>query len=59
MLGADANYSLDMESHGARGKWDAKEEEIFTGMQRQGVRWLRVRLWTPTKVLVEKFTPDR
>ena len=46
MLGVDANYSLDMESHGARWKWESKEEEIFTGMQRQGVRWLRVRLWT-------------
>ena len=46
MLGVDANYSLDMEAKGARWKWNGEERELFAGMQQQGVRWLRVRLWT-------------
>jgi arabinogalactan endo-1,4-beta-galactosidase len=46
MLGVDANYSLDLEAKGARWKWNGRDEELFAGMQKQGVRWLRVRLWT-------------
>ncbi|MGZ5537932.1 MAG: glycosyl hydrolase 53 family protein [Chthoniobacterales bacterium] len=46
MLGVDANYSLDMEKKGARWKWNGTERELFAGMHEQGVRWLRVRLWT-------------
>lgn len=49
MVGVDANYSLDMEKQGAHWKWDRTEQEIFAGMRRQGVRWLRVRLWTSGK----------
>ncbi len=46
MLGVDANYSLEMEGKGAHWKWNGKEQELFAGMQKQGARWLRVRLWT-------------
>src|SRR5450631_223363 len=46
MLGVDANYSLEMEAKGAHWKWNGEEQELFAGMQKQGVRWLRVRLWT-------------
>ncbi|MGZ5019908.1 MAG: glycosyl hydrolase 53 family protein, partial [Chthoniobacterales bacterium] len=46
MLGVDANYSLDMEKKGVRWKWNGAERELFAGMHEQGVRWLRVRLWT-------------
>ncbi len=46
MLGVDANYSLEMESKGARWKWNGKENDLFAGMHEQGVHWLRVRLWT-------------
>ncbi len=46
MLGVDANYSLDLETKGAHWKWNGHDEELFAGMQKQGVRWLRVRLWT-------------
>jgi arabinogalactan endo-1,4-beta-galactosidase len=46
MLGVDANYSLDMEAKGALWKWNGKEQNLFAGMQEQGVHWLRVRLWT-------------
>ncbi len=46
MLGVDANYSLDLEAKGAHWKWNGQDQEIFAGMQKQGARWLRVRLWT-------------
>ncbi len=46
MLGVDANYSLDMEAKGAHWKWNGQEQELFSGMQKEGARWLRVRLWT-------------
>jgi arabinogalactan endo-1,4-beta-galactosidase len=46
MLGVDANYAIDMEAKGARWKWNGEEKELFAGMQEQGARWLRVRLWT-------------
>jgi len=46
MLGVDANYSLDMEAHGAHWKWEGEEQELYAGMRKQGARWLRVRLWT-------------
>jgi arabinogalactan endo-1,4-beta-galactosidase len=46
ILGVDANYSLDLEAKDARWKWNGQEEELFAGMRKQGVRWLRVRLWT-------------
>ena len=46
MIGIDANYALDMETHGSRWKWDGQEQELFAGMKTAGARWLRVRLWT-------------
>lgn len=46
ILGVDANYALDMESHGARWKWDGKEGDLLAGIREKGVAWLRVRLWT-------------
>ena len=46
MLGVDANYSLEMESKGARWKWNGQEQDLFSGIHKQGVRWFRVRLWT-------------
>ena len=49
ILGVDANYSLDMESKGGRWKWNSDETELFAGIRKQGVHWLRVRLWTGEK----------
>jgi len=46
MLGVDSCYSLDMESKGAQWKWEGQKQDLFAGMQKQGARWLRVRLWT-------------
>jgi arabinogalactan endo-1,4-beta-galactosidase len=46
MLGVDANYSLEMEARGAHWKWNGQEQDLFAGMQKQGGRWFRVRLWT-------------
>jgi arabinogalactan endo-1,4-beta-galactosidase len=46
MLGIDANYSLEMEGKGARWQWNGVAQDLFGGMQKQGARWLRVRLWT-------------
>lgn len=46
MLGVDANYSLEMETKGAHWKWNGQEHDPFVGLQQQGVRWLRVRVWT-------------
>lgn len=46
MLGVDTNYALEMEAHGSRWKWNGQEQELFAGMQKQGARRLRVRLWT-------------
>jgi arabinogalactan endo-1,4-beta-galactosidase len=46
ILGVDANYSLDMEAHGATWKWNGAEKELFAEMREQGACWLRVRLWT-------------
>lgn len=46
MLGVDANYALEMEARGSHWKWNGKEQDLFAGVRRQGVRWWRVRLWT-------------
>jgi arabinogalactan endo-1,4-beta-galactosidase len=46
MLGVDANYSLEMEAKGARWKWNGQEDDLFAGIQKQGLRCFRVRLWT-------------
>ncbi|HEY3663366.1 MAG TPA: glycosyl hydrolase 53 family protein [Chthoniobacterales bacterium] len=46
MLGVDANYSLEMEVKGAHWKWDGHQTELFAGMEKEGARWFRVRLWT-------------
>lgn len=45
-LGVDANYSLDMEREGQQWRWNGEQPELFQGMADQGVRGLRVRLWT-------------
>jgi len=44
--GVDTNYSLGMEKEGRSWSWDGKKTELFRGMADQGVRGLRVRLWT-------------
>jgi len=46
MLGIDANYSLEMEAKGSRWKWNSREQDLFAGMQKQGARCFRIRLWT-------------
>ncbi len=45
-VGVDANYSLGMEKEGQAWQWKGEERELFKGMSEQGVRGLRVRLWT-------------
>ncbi len=45
LVGVDANYSLDMEKHGAKWKWDGKTADLFEGMAKQGVSEFRIRLW--------------
>ncbi len=46
IVGVDANYCIDMQNERADWKWNGIQNELFTGMAKQGITDFRVRLWT-------------
>lgn len=46
ILGVDSNYSLAMESEGCSWRAQSEPADLFDLYARQGIGWLRVRIWT-------------
>lgn len=53
--GVDANYSLGMERDGQQWAWSGTVRDLFQGMASEGVKGLRIRLWTSNDGVNGKF----